>query len=128
LRRRPSERERRKAARYLNRCCVYVLYIERILQRRTGEIFVCVFHYDYFPVASFFLLLLLLPTSSSSRQTRQPSSHMFLVSLSLSCRFFCHWMLNQNNKQMNWSFSCSFPIFFLYSLIFLYVPFFYSIY
>lgn len=43
---------------------------------------VCVFHYDYFPVGSFFplpLLLFLLPLLqilSSSRQARQPSSHM----------------------------------------------------
>src|SRR5689334_16054716 len=50
---------------------------------RTEETFVCVyvFHYDYFPVASFFLLLLLLPlllqaSLSSSRQAQQPSSHM----------------------------------------------------
>jgi hypothetical protein len=49
---------------------------------------VCVFHYDYFPVASYFLLLLLQPTSSSSRQTRQPSSHMCLLSLSLSLSLF----------------------------------------
>jgi len=78
--------DRRKATRYLNQCYarVYTVHQANAIKKNWRDLCACVFHYDYFPVASFFLLSLLLLASSTSRQARQPSSHMCRVSLSLS--------------------------------------------
>jgi hypothetical protein len=115
--------DRRKATRYPNQCCLFlcICLVHRANAMKENWrdlcvcVCVCVFHYDYFPVASFFLLLLLLPASSSSRRTQQPSSHMCLVSLSLSFVVSCCRMLNQNNKRTNWFFLVLFLFFCLFT-------------
>jgi hypothetical protein len=46
--------DRRKATRYLNQCSVSTVNRTHVIKKNWRDLCVCVFHYDYFPVASFF--------------------------------------------------------------------------
>ena len=104
--------DRRKATRYLNQCCVCVVHRANAMKR---PLCVCVFHYDYFPVASFFSTIAAttnIVVISSSTTTFKP--HVPCLSLSVS-RLSSNAQPEQQTNEL--IFSCSSSRFFsLYSL------------
>jgi len=117
--------DRRKATRYLNQCYarVYTVHQANAMKKNWRDLCACVFHYDYFPVASFFLLSLLLLASSTSRQARQPSSHMCRVSLSLSLCFCWRFLSSNAQPEQQANELIFFLVLFLF--FFLFTPVFY---
>lgn len=128
--------DRRKATRYLNQCCIYGLYIERMLCGRTGETFVCVCVSLWLFSGSLVFSVVAATTNivviSSNTTTFKP--HVPCLSLSLppslplSLVDSCRRMLNQNNKRTNWFFLILFLFFSLFTRGFFCILFFYSIY